>query len=241
MLHVAFNAPQPNFYGWVLLLGVLIGAVLWHRRWKDSDPTLFGIFIGGLVGAFLGAKLVYFLAEGWLHIGEPGFWIELGYGKTIVGALLGGYGGVEFTKSLIGYRKPTGDWFAFMVPSSIVFGRVGCLKHGCCLGKACPPDSWYALPDKAGIERWPAAPVELIFNLMALAVLYQLRRFVWTRGQLFHFYLIAYGVFRFVHEFARDTPKVIGGVLSGYQIASLLLVALAVWRFEVRRRHDAES
>ncbi len=124
------KTPEPSLYGWVTLVGILIGGFLWHRRWKNSDPKLFSIFIGGILGAFLGAKIVYFLAEGWTQISKPDFWIQLGYGKTIIGALLGGYAGVEFTKSIIDYRKPTGDWFAFMVPSAIVFGRFGCLQHG---------------------------------------------------------------------------------------------------------------
>ncbi|MDF1811944.1 MAG: prolipoprotein diacylglyceryl transferase [Verrucomicrobiales bacterium] len=226
-----FVKAEPSLYGLIMLVGILAGAILWHRRWKNSDPTLFGIFIGGMLGAFIGAKAVYFLAEGWMKIGEPDFWIQLGFGKTIIGALLGGYGGVEFTKSLIGYRKPTGDWFAFMVPLAIAFGRVGCLQHGCCLGKACPPDTWYAMS-----ARWPAAAVELLFNLLALAVLFQLRKFPSLSGQLFHIYLIAYGLFRFVHEFARDTPKWIGATFSGYQVAALLLTGLAVWRFDVRRK-----
>ncbi len=235
------NLPEPSAYGWITLGGILLGAFLWHRRWRNSDPTLFGIFIGGIAGAFLGAKIIYILAEGWLHFGQPNVWINLAVGKTILGALLGGYAGVEFTKRLIDYNKPTGDWFAFMVPFGIAAGRVGCLRYGCCLGQKCDPAAWYALTDKAGDARWPASPVELTFNLLALVLLFQLRRFPGLRGQLFHIYLIAYGVFRFLHEFIRGTPKVIGGVLSGYHIAALAVIALGVWGFWKRRNDQTLS
>ena len=53
-------------------------------------------------------------------------------------------------------------------------------------------------------------------------------------GQHFHLYLIAYGSFRFVHEFWRDTPQIFVP-FSGYQIASLLLVTLGVVGFWRRR------
>ena len=224
----------PGLYGWIMIGGIILGAFLWNRRIKNSDPNLFGIFIGGIIGAFICAKLVYFVAEGWTHIGNKDFWIQLGYGKTIIGALLGGYAGVEITKKLLNYTKPTGDWFAFMVPLSIAFGRIGCLQHGCCLGRKCPPDAWYTITDKAGVERWPAAPVELIFNLLALALLFSLRRFPRLNGQLFHIYLFGYGLFRFLHEFFRETPRIVFDQLSGYQIAAIALVGLAIWRFKTR-------
>jgi prolipoprotein diacylglyceryltransferase len=59
----------------------------------------------------------------------------------------------------------------------------------------------------------------------------------WSRlpGQHFHLYLIACGCFRFVHEFARDTPR-IGLGISGRQIAALACVALGVRGFVRRAR-----
>ena len=55
------------------------------------------------------------------------------------------------------------------------------------------------------------------------------------RGQLFHLYLIAYGIFRFGHEIVRDTPRLIAG-LSGYQMLSVAIVALGAIRFAQRAR-----
>jgi hypothetical protein len=46
--------------------------------------------------------------------------------------------------------------------------------------------------------------------------------------------LIAYGIFRFFHEFLRDTPQIIGP-FSGYQFAALGVAALGVFGFVVRR------
>jgi MYXO-CTERM domain-containing protein len=46
-----------------------------------------------------------------------------------------------------------------------------------------------------------------------------------------------YGLFRFLHEFLRETPQVVGP-LSGYQLASLAVFALGFLGF-LRRRHSA--
>jgi phosphatidylglycerol:prolipoprotein diacylglycerol transferase len=46
---------------------------------------------------------------------------------------------------------------------------------------------------------------------------------------------MAYGIFRFVHEFARHTPAIVGPI-SGYQIAALGLVALGFVGFLKRRK-----
>jgi len=53
-------------------------------------------------------------------------------------------------------------------------------------------------------------------------------------GQHFHIYLMAYGVFRFGHEYLRDTPRILGG-MSGYQVAAAGCFILGLVGF-VRRR-----
>ena len=78
--------------------------------------------------------------------------------------------------------------------------------------------------------------MEFAFNLVAALAFWCMRRQRVLAGQHFHCYLIAYGSFRFLHEFLRDTPKVFAG-MSGYQITALLLVALGVIGFARRSAH----
>jgi len=161
-------------YGWLMLAGVGVSLVLWSRLTR-RDSRMIPIYLGALAGAFLGAKLVYLAAEGWLHWHDPNRWVILATGKSITGALLGGYAGVEIVKRVICYRSPTGDWFAIIAPVSILIGRVGCVLHGCCLGRPCD-ESWFTVRDAAGLARWPAAQAELIFNAVALGAALLLRR-----------------------------------------------------------------
>src|SRR5580765_8630113 len=119
-------APQSTAYGWLMLAGIFVSIFFWSRLAK-GDSRLVLIYIAALAGAFLGAKLVYLGAEGWMHWHDEHRWVILATGKSITGALLGGYAAVEIAKRLTGYRSATGDWFAIIAPVGIVLGRVGCL------------------------------------------------------------------------------------------------------------------
>ena len=220
-------------YSLLMLAGIAVSIALWARLAR-RDERLPVIYIAALVSAFLGAKIVYLAAEGWMFWDAPERWIIWATGKTILGALLGGYAGVEVAKKLTGYAEATGDWFAVIAPVGIVLGRVGCLLHGCCLGRECAA-AWWTINDARGVARWPAVPVEIAFNGAAIIVFMGLRRRRVLAGQHFHIYLMAYGAFRFAHEFLRATPR-IGGGISGYQIAALACVVLGAWRFAVRAR-----
>jgi len=44
-----------------------------------------------------------------------------------------------------------------------------------CLGRACAP-AWWTTTDAHGVARWPAGPVEIAFNVLALALFLLLSR-----------------------------------------------------------------
>ncbi len=77
--------------------------------------------------------------------------------------------------------------------------------------------------------------VEIGFQLLAIVTLWIMRKKSILPGQHFHLYLIAYGIFRFLHELLRATPKPFLE-LSGYQIVALALAFAASIAFTKRRR-----
>jgi phosphatidylglycerol:prolipoprotein diacylglycerol transferase len=228
-------------YPALALAGIAMSTVVWTRVLRRDaavhDHRLELIYIGALCGAFVGAKLDYFVSEGWFVLFDPTLTREqvllnLLTGKTITGALLGGYLTVELTKKWLGYSKATGDFFAVVAPFGLMFGRVGCFIQGCCPGVKMD-HHWYTMADVHGIDRWPAAPVEFGFNLVMFVVALLLYRRHLLQGQLFHVYLMAYGLFRFAHEFVRDTPTLAGPV-TGYQLTALAIFALGALRYRQR-------
>src|SRR5580704_2745635 len=102
---------QNSAYAWLMLAGIAVSIFFWARLARRDDRLLM-VYTAALIGAFLGAKVVYILAEGWLHFGAPDMWLQLATGKSILGALLGGYAAVEIAKRLVRYQGATGDWFA---------------------------------------------------------------------------------------------------------------------------------
>jgi phosphatidylglycerol:prolipoprotein diacylglycerol transferase len=234
-------------YPLLAVLGIAVSAYLWDRATTEraTRERLQLVFLGGLFGMGVGSVLGFALAEGlWrvplgASLGALDTWRVILGGKTVLGGLLGAYAGVELAKRALSHREPTGDLFALMVPFSLLLGRVGCLVEGCCLGQPIE-HVWYALDDAHGTPRWPAALIELAFNALIGLALY-----AWSsrpadparsnrlRGQLFHVYMIAYGVFRFAHEPLRDTPRVWHGA-SLYQLLALALALLGALRFMQR-------
>lgn len=227
------------------LAGVAITAVVWAwlgriqaaREGRTRDARMPVIYAAALCGAYLGAKLAFLFAEGW-HFRDN--WMALLSGHSITGALLGGTLAVEVAKKAFGYTRSTGDLFAVTVPLAVAIGRVGCVAAGCCLGVECSEEyhgAWWAMTDAHGHARWPAATVEMTFNLAFLAWALLGWWFDWQRDRRFAIYLIAYGAFRFAHEFVRDDARLFGA-FGGYQLVAMAILGTGVV-LSVRRRQGS--
>ena len=101
-----------------------------------------------------------------------------------------------------------------------------------------PENFIFTLRDRAGVTRWPAVPVEMGFLALMLALILFWKGRGMFRDRLFFIFLAAYGLFRFAHEWMRDTPKWFG-LFSGYQVIALAMAALGVVMF--KRRGSAQN
>ena len=110
-------------YSWLLLASIAVSIVVWSRIAK-RDERLLLIYVAALVGAFLGAKIVYLLAEGWIDWHQPHRWLRLATGKTIIGGLLGGYVSVELAKKFVGYQSATAIQLARAVQATVASNRL---------------------------------------------------------------------------------------------------------------------
>jgi phosphatidylglycerol:prolipoprotein diacylglycerol transferase len=233
---IPFN-PVSNLF---LFLGLLVSLVLWANRPRQSIDNL-PILMGGLIGGFVGAKLSFIISEWAVWRDSPWLLVQLLYGKSILGGLLGGWAGVEIAKQMSGLSQRTGDEFARIIPVGIGLGRLSCLAHGCCLGRASGELPWPGLErilESIGLQRWPAPVAELGFQGLFLLTSYALRNQPTLRGQHFHLYMISYGLFRFFHEWLRDTPRYFGDLVSPYQLVAATCVVAGVWAFWNRAQTD---
>lgn len=175
-----------------------------------------------IVCAVLGAKLAVVLGDALWPLRQFHDWgLLLTGGRSIAGALLFGFLGVEAAKPLLHYDIPPNDRFAIILPFSMGVGRIGCLIVGCCRGA--PFNGPWAITYADGIPRHPAPLYEMIFDwAMGFALLALWRRHM-LFGRLFALFLACYGAFRFCIEFLRETPKAYAG-LSAYQLMSLAMI-----------------
>ncbi len=215
-----FGSP---IYSVMMLIGIGGGLFFWVKMGK-RDKRLPFIYLIGLLGGFFGAKLAFLFSEGWLYWHHENRWFFWISGKSIMGSFLGGWAAVEIAKRYMRYRHPTGDAFALTLPLPLLFGRVGCLSAGCC----------------AGINGWPAVPVEMFFLGIMGCILLTLRHASCLHGQHFHLFLICYSFFRFLHEFKRATPKIYAG-FSGYQIIACITLVAAIIAWTKRAKSILSS
>jgi phosphatidylglycerol:prolipoprotein diacylglycerol transferase len=192
-----------HFAGGAVIMGV-------YRRWQRvrgfSTEGMRLVFLAALAGALLGAALLQYVPEAT----SASFWqrslhdhllhLLLG-GRTWLGALLGGYLGVELAKRPLGITRSTGDGFALALPLGEAVGRLGCFFAGCCYGlpTTLPWAVW-----QHGAWRHPTQLYSAAAALALFALMWRIRDRLPREGDLFKLYLFLYAATRFGLEFLRD-------------------------------------
>ena len=97
------------------LIALAVGLALYYvalRRQGLLEPTIVTISAAAVVGGVLGARLI----TSWEHLeyyggfdGVPLTWAIEHSGKSLIGALAGGYLSTVLAKRVLGYTRSTGD------------------------------------------------------------------------------------------------------------------------------------
>src|SRR5579862_6940603 len=106
-------------------LGYLTGAAAFVGMARARRLATSGVLIvmqAGLIGGLVWANVAQ-----WVFGGTPG--------KTVLGAIAGGYLTVVLFKRYLGLKRPLGDLFAVALCAGEAVGRWGCFFGGCCYGK----------------------------------------------------------------------------------------------------------
>ena len=232
----AFNPGYAVFVGLGLVLGYLAKS-LEGRRLQILTPTnQRWVTAGALVGAMIGAKLgllLYLPFDAWRQSLAELLLSEWG-GRTILGALFGGFVGVEIAKKALGITIATGDPYAIGLPLGQALGRVGCFIGGCCYGQTLDEGSPLR---HVGLVTHPAQLYEGALDLVVAVTLFAIRKRPRAPGLLFRYYLLSYASIRFAMDFFRGDEKQMLGLLSYAQWFCLACaVALTV---DISRRVKA--
>jgi len=215
-------------YAAIMIAAVAVGALL-ARRTQGGLPLTprqkLGIGLGAFCGAMIGAKLPFVLAD-WQGFLSGAAWFS--DGKTILCGLVGGYFGVEIAKWALQIRLKTGDSFAVPVAAAVGIGRLGCFYAGCCYGTPTGLPWAVVFPQVDEAPRHPTQLYESAFHLLCAGLLAYFQSRGWFRGHLIKLYILLYAAYRFATEFIRPEARLWGG-WTGYQWASIVLIALFAW------------
>lgn len=211
-------------------LGMFVGMRIFLalKPKQMSDDHRLGVIAGCAVGAAIGTKLTVWMdhpAIFMINMTQPE---TLSAGKGIVGALLGGWLGIEVAKLLMQRPEKTGDYLAPGLLVGILIGRVGCFLCGLSDHTFGTPTTLpWAMDFGDGVWRHPTQFYEMIFLLLWGALLYWRQCFGYKPGQLFLWLMLGYLSFRFGVDFIKTTPHAYWGLNSTQVLCLIGLVPIA--------------
>ncbi len=190
-----------------------------ERLGRVTEPSYFIVLaLGAVAGAYLFGTLNS------LASATPAI------SHSIAGALAGGIVAVELWKWRRGVTGSTGGAFVVPVCVGIVVGRWGCLFAGLADGTYGNPTalSWGVnLGD--GIARHPVQLYEsaAMFAFLAVYLTAFARGAAWPLRRGFHVMIIVYAAQRFVWEFFKPYPALLGP----FNLFHVLMIGLLVYGF----------
>ncbi|HUP67336.1 MAG TPA: prolipoprotein diacylglyceryl transferase family protein [Sphingomicrobium sp.] len=234
MIHVP-TSPAAHYVGDAVAWIAAALAMRWqYRKWPDQarelsrivDPSYFvALALGAVAGAWLFGSANSLRAL----IALPS--------HSIAGALAGGIIAVEIWKLAHGVRVSTGLALVLPICVGIIIGRLGCFYAGL-------PDYTYgtatglpwAVDLGDGIGRHPVQLYEAgaMTTFLVAYLRARLRGARWAREHAFHALIIFYAAQRFLWEFWKPYPGLIGPL----NLFHLLMIGLVAYGIIWWRRDD---
>lgn len=239
MIHIP-TAPWAHYvFDLAAWLSAAAAARWQHRLWPDdarrlarvTEPSYFlALAFGALIGAWLLGSANSLRAV----IAAPS--------HSVAGALAGGIAAVELWKWRKGIRQSTGGPFVLPLCVGIAVGRMGCFFSGLAdYTYGSPTGGAWGVDLGDGIARHPVQLYEAATMALFAIVYVHARRHgaAWATTHAFHAFIIVYAAQRFVWEFLKPYPKLIGPLNLFHFLAMGLAIYGSYWW--ARSRGDARS
>jgi phosphatidylglycerol:prolipoprotein diacylglycerol transferase len=210
----------------------------------DSN-YIFSFLVFGLLGGFLGAKILYLLTIIKELVKDPSPLLNPSNGFVVYGGIIGGIAAVLLYCKV--KKLPFLRYLDLLIPSLALaqgFGRIGCFLAGCCYGIRMNGPFSVVFQHSAfapnGVALFPSQIVSSCFDFLNALVLCILARHNKKEGNIMAFYLIFYSAGRFCIEFFRgDLDRGAVGILSTSQFISILIMAAGIFMYVfVNRRKN---
>lgn len=182
------------------------------------------IVLGGVIGTFIGARLMGFLENPYAIHHFRQVLIQFN-ARSLAGGIFGAMLGVQAVKSITKERHLSMDLYTFPLILGIIIGRVGCFLNGTknwTYGKV--TDFFMAMDLGDGLYRHPIALYEILFLALLFIVLHKNRYILrFLPGMTFSIFMLTYFSFRFCIEFIKPN------VFFVYGLSCLQWLCIACW------------
>jgi phosphatidylglycerol:prolipoprotein diacylglycerol transferase len=230
-----------RWYGAMIATACLVG--LWLAK-KEAvrngieKQKIEDFFLFAIIAAILGARLYY------VTFTDPSLFWNSPYsaiaiwegGLAIHGAILGGLlVGIFFTRM---YKLSFWKFADTLAPSLVLgqaIGRIGCFFNGDAHGY--PTDLPWGMvysPESPAGQMFPGQALhptqlyEMVFNLIIFGVLWNFRKRIKTRGNLFLLYVVLYSAGRIIVEYFRADKLTFWNNVSAAQSIGVAGIAAAL-------------
>jgi phosphatidylglycerol:prolipoprotein diacylglycerol transferase len=227
-----------RWYGLMYLAGFVLFVVLgrWRARqpmyagWKPSDIDdmlflgVFGVILGGRLGYVLFYKPLYYLAH-------PLEIFEVWHGGM---SFHGGFLGVLLALVFFARRRGRAlldvtDFVAPLCPLGLAAGRLGNFINAELVGRPTQGPWAMVFPQIDDVPRHPSQLYEFgLEGLLLFVLLWFYASKPRPRGAVSGLFLIGYGAFRFIAEFAREPDNFLGFLAMGLTMGQWLSLPMLV-------------
>lgn len=227
---------QVRSYGVFVALAIVVG-IWWSAREAErrgfSRSTVYDLGTVVALAGLIGARLYYVLfSEPANYLGRPWKILAVWHGGlSFHGSLLAGAGAaIWFIR-----RRGLPFWrLADAVAPGLILGQavgqIACLLNGDTYGRSTtvPWAITFTHPEAMaplGVPLHPIQLYELVAYFAIFLVVQRVARSAARQGAVVLTYAVLYGGTRFVMEFFRGDPPVVGGVIVPQAVSVLLIVA----------------
>jgi phosphatidylglycerol:prolipoprotein diacylglycerol transferase len=238
----SFSAFVLSWHGFFSFIAVAT-AVFLVGRWAPlrgiHPDDIYSIAIWAIIGGIVGARAVHVIDHWSFYQNTPGQIVAIWSGGIgLWGGILGGFiGGATYS---LWRKHPVGVIADLTAPALLMvqsIGRLGDIVNGEHCANAWdfalgfvwqnPASDAGRCVNGIGVSVQPVIAYEIIWNMLALVVIWKLRDRIRPEGMLFALYLALYSIGRFGITFFREDPVWAFGMQEA-QYISLLVLAITV-------------
>jgi phosphatidylglycerol---prolipoprotein diacylglyceryl transferase len=253
---VAFSigSLEISWYGIMVAIAVAVLLVVMLREAKRRGITqeIYGIFISGVVGGIVGARVAYVIYDWPYFVAHPlavfGFQ-GMAQNGMLIGVVAAALIYMGVTRMRFSSLLRIGDVLAVGAPLGLAIARVGCNIRGCCYGQPSPFHIFPLAVEYTNLNSlaplntplYPIAFYHLVWAMIVFGLVWQLRERFKPAGSLFFFFMCIFAAGDFAIRMLRVDDPVLWGLRQAQVMDLAAIVIFLPWLIVLMRRFRRQT